>query len=503
MNGQPQPPGRPRRRSPSLDGWAWMIVLFFLSVLLASVVVVGWATPAQAHTVEPTPPDELGEELYPPTDYPTNESDGIVGIGRYDIGCANDGFVGDIGCVTIGTATNLVFSIAKMLVSVAIWLLEAATGFVVEGALTDAATPIADLLDARVLGPMRLSHLGLVISALYMGWQFLKGRVGAGVGEFALTLVVFAVLVSVSTGSGFGGAVTGAMHTAGGISAEIVSLAADTGQDADISDQLGGALVAEFVRDPYDTINWGQPLTGSCADARNQALTSGPYGFDDTPRDIMQQAGCDAQAAFNAEASVSRLVGALLYLVVAAAAVALFVLTAFTLVVAKGLALFLIALLPIALYAGLFPGAGRSLLWHWVAALTRVVALVIVMGIFLALLVTGLNGLLGATGGMWTRFLLVVFFMAVMAVGRRQLLDISQRFADSTLQRLEGSRIGGSHGATWIRPYQAGGLTGLGVTHTIREAASDVPTLPRRKPQPVSPLAATAWQQAAQRRSSA
>ncbi|MGF1668668.1 MAG: type IV secretion system protein, partial [Acidimicrobiia bacterium] len=212
---------------------------------------------------------------------------------------------------------------------------------------------------------------------------------------------------------------------------------------------------------------------------------SGPHGFDNTPRQLMQTAGCDAQAVFNAEATVGRLVGALLYLVVAAAALTLFVVTAFTLVVAKGLALFLISLLPIALYAGLFPGAGRSLLWHWVAALIRVVALVVVMGVFLALLVTGLNGLLSVAGGMWTRFLLVVFFMAVMAVGRRQLLDVSARFADSTLQRLEGTRIGGSHGATWIRPYQAGGLTGLGVTHTIRETTTELPSLPRKKPQPV------------------
>src|SRR5690606_3238333 len=164
----------------------------------------------------------------------------------YDIGCANDGFVGDVGCLTVGTATNLVFSIAKLLVAAAIWLLEAATGFVIEGALTDAATAVADLLDSRVLGPMRLSHLGLVVSALYMGWQFLRGRVGAGAGELALTLIVFAVLVHVTTGPGFGGAVTGTMQTAGGISAEIVSLAADSDRGADVSDQLGGALMAGF-----------------------------------------------------------------------------------------------------------------------------------------------------------------------------------------------------------------------------------------------------------------
>jgi len=265
---------RGRVRSPVLDGRAWIVV--WLLVLLVAADVMLAAPAAYAQTDEPTV--ELGEELYPPTDYPTDAGRGIVPIGRYDIGCANDGFVGDVGCITVGTATNLVFSVGKLLVAVAIWLLEAATGFVVEAALTDAATAVADLLDARVLGAMRLSHLGLVVSALYMGWQFLRGRVGLGAGEFALTLVVFAVLVHVSVGPGFGGAVTAAMGTAGGISTEIVSLAADTDRSGDVADRVGGALIAGFVRDPYDTINWGQPLDGTpCAAARSQALASGPH----------------------------------------------------------------------------------------------------------------------------------------------------------------------------------------------------------------------------------
>jgi hypothetical protein len=189
----------------------------------------------------------------------------------------------------------------------------------------------------------------------------------------------------------------------------------------------------------------------------------------------MSSAGCQAEADFNATATVGRLVGSLLYLIVAVAALLLLLVTALTLVVAKGLVLFLIALLPIALYAGVFPGAGRSLLWHWVASLVRVLALIIVMGIFLAILIVGLTGLLDIPGGLWERFLLVVFFMAVMWVGRRQLVDISSRFADSTLHRLDAARLGGGHGAAWIRPYQAGGLTGLGVTTTIRETSNELP----------------------------
>lgn len=74
------------------------------------------------------------------------------------------------------------------MVAVSVWLVDAAVGFTVEESLADAATAIADLLDKRILGPINLTHLGLVVSVLYMGWQFLQGRIGAGAGEFALSL---------------------------------------------------------------------------------------------------------------------------------------------------------------------------------------------------------------------------------------------------------------------------------------------------------------------------
>jgi len=489
-----RPTRSPRRASLALDGPAWIVVWLLALLLVGGVATASTAdaqTPDDVSSGSEGSSPQLGGQLYPPTDYPTDQNDGIVPISQYDIGCSNGGFLGDITCLTVGTATNLILSLGKLLVAVAIWMLEAATGFTLEGSLTDAATSVANILDGRVLGPMRLSHLGLAVSALYMGWQFLRGRVGLGAGEFALSLVILGVLLHVSTGPGFGGAVTAAMHTTGGISGEIVSLAADADSQAGVADKVSGALMAGFVRDPYDTINWGRLLDGTpCEAARNQALASGPHGFSDLPRQMMEAAGCEAEAAFNADATVGRLVGSLLYLVVAVGALILLLVTAFTLVVAKGMALFLIALLPIALYAGLFPGAGRSLLWHWVAALVRIVALIIAMGVFLALLVSGLTGLLALSRGLWERFLLVIFFMAVMWVGRRQLVDISSRFADSTLHRLDGARLGGGHGATWIRPYQGGGLSGLGVAHTVRESAADIPHTRGRQ---TAPAPTTGW----------
>jgi hypothetical protein len=484
-------PGATReRRCRVLDGSSWILVWLAMAALLVGGIVA--APPAQAQT---QPAAELGDDLYPPGGYPTDTDAGVFPVGNYDIGCSNGGFLGDVTCMTVGTATNLVFSLGKLLVGVSVWLLEAAIGFTLETALTDAATSVADVLDSRVLGPMSLAHLGLVVSALYMGWQFLKGRIGQGAGEFVISLIILGVLVHVSTGPGFGEAVTGAVNTTAGVSTEIVSLASNTTSTESVSDRVGTGLTAGFVRDPYDNINWGRLLTGTgCETARNQALATGPHGFDDQPRLLMTTAGCQAEADFNAAASIGRLVGAVLYMIVAFAALLLLLITAFTLVVAKGLVLFLIALLPIALYAGVFPGAGRSLLWHWVSSLIRVLALIIVMGIFLALLVVGLTGLLDLAAGLWERFLLVVFFMAVMWVGRRQLVDISSRFADSTLQRLDTARLGGAHGAAWIRPYQAGGLSGLGVTTSIRETTTELPRPRNNRSSPTRSAAAAAVQ---------
>ncbi len=465
-----------------------------VGVLIAGVILsVGPAPPVSAQVIDEQPQQQqeaqpgLGDELHPPTSYPTDVDDGIVPIGNYDIGCANDGFIVDVGCAILGTLTSTFFSIGSTIVAVSVWLLEAATSFTLEEALTDTATTIADLLDTRFLGPMRIAHLGLVASALYMGWQFLRGRFGVGAGEYAISLVVLAVLIHVSTGPGFGAVVSAVTHTAGGISGEIVTLAAGTDGSGEVSDRVGTALMAGFVRDPYDVINWGRLLAGTeCEAARNQALQAGPHGVDDYPRQLMEESGCDAEAEYNREASGGRLIGAILHVVVAIAALILLLVTALTLVVAKGMTLFLIALLPVALYAGLFPGAGRALLWHWVSALVRVVALVVAMGLFLALLVAGLTGLLGLERGMWERFLIIIFFMAVMWVGRSQLVELSAKFADSTLQRLEGASIGGSHGSAWVPPYQAGGLTGLGVTHTVKQRAAEIPRINGQTPAAVA-----------------
>ena len=47
-----------------------------------------------------------------------------------------------------------------------------------------------------------------------------------------------------------------------------------------------------FVEQPYDYLNWVRPLTGECADRRNQILAHGPHERDDEPRDMMNGGVC-------------------------------------------------------------------------------------------------------------------------------------------------------------------------------------------------------------------
>ena len=68
---------RTRIRSSPLDGWAWIVVLL-LGVLVVSVFLT--ATPAHAQTDDTPPNLELGGDLYPPTDYPIDDSRGIVDV---------------------------------------------------------------------------------------------------------------------------------------------------------------------------------------------------------------------------------------------------------------------------------------------------------------------------------------------------------------------------------------------------------------------------------------
>ena len=153
---------------------------------------------------------------------------------------------------------------------------------------------------------------------------------------------------------------------------------------------LQSQLHEVFVAQPYDHINWGRSLKGTpCEGARNQALDKGPHDNDDEPREKMEDAGCDAEADFNADPSASRLGGAVLSMVASGFIAIVLSGMGLTVVASKFVALLLFAMAPfIGLFAA-FPGAGRRWGWLWLTTLVQSVVAVVGMSFLLSVLLIG------------------------------------------------------------------------------------------------------------------
>ena len=237
---------------------------------------------------------------------------------------------------------------------------------------------------------------------------------------------------------------------------------------ADVQKQIHGV----FIEQPYDYLNWGHPVSGPCADARNQALALGPHGSDDFPREQMDEAGCNAEVDFNEEPNGTRLLGAILSML--ASFVVSFVLLAvsLTVVVAKFGALLLFALAPFAALSAIFPAAGRRLAWVWLTTLVQMVVAVVGMSFLLSVLLLGVRRLLEETAdvGLIERFFIVNLCVLVVAIGRRRLLASSQASAGRVADNLTNVRAGGG-GAAWQGPTGSTGANLLGVDRGMRYAA--------------------------------
>lgn len=394
-----------------------------------------------------------------------------------------------IGERVTGWAIEFTFGVVRMVVDAATWLITWAYSFGFAASLAEPASRLAAAYEAGLIGPLELRHLALSCAVVYAGWQLLRNRLARGAGELLVSLAVLAVAgaLLVNTEEAFRRGV----GFAAGLSAAVLELAspggdpeaaagdgrADDGFELDTAavDPLTNGLRTAFVAGPHDLLNWGRPLTGDCARARDELLASGPHGTDDVVREEMADAGCPEEAEWNATPTVERLMGANLTLWAALVVLIAVALVAVTVVVAQLVAVVLVGVMPFALTAGVLPGGGRQLLWRWAAACVRCfVAVVAMAGVLTFLLVTA-NALLShAAGSLLERFGLLVVLAAAAILLRRKVLSGAQTLVGNLDRRVESARIGGTHGSGWMRPAAAGGLSGFGVAQASREGEGDV-----------------------------
>ncbi len=236
----------------------------------------------------------------------------------------------------------------------------------------------------------------------------------------------------------------------------------------DVQKQIHGV----FVEQPYDYLNWGHPLAGPCADARNEALALGPHGSDDTARDLMGDADCDAEVDFNETPNGTRLLGTLLSMLASFVVSFVLLAVALTVVIAKFGALLLFALAPFAALAAIFPAGGRRVAWLWFTTLMQMVGAVIGMSFLLSVLLLGVRRLLEETAevGLVERFFIVNLCVLVVAMARRRLLAGGAASAGRLADNLTNVRLGGG-GATWQGPSASAGANLLNIDRGMRQAA--------------------------------
>lgn len=174
--------------------------------------------------------------------------------------------------------------------------------------------------------------------------------------------------------------------------------------------------------------------------------------------------------------------GALLVLLSALVVLAVMLLVACTVVVAQLVAVVLVALTPFAVTLGALPGAGRQLLWRWVAAGLRCMAVIVAMAAVLAFMLVTSAALLSSAGHtVRERLALLVLATIAMVILRRRVLGGTQALVARVDRRLEAARIGGTHGGGWMRPALAGGLSGLGAGRLAGEGEHDLRDLARNR----------------------
>jgi hypothetical protein len=354
-----------------------------------------------------------------------------------------------------GWWTDVVFTITKFFVQVALWVIGWAFSFDI--ARYDLfGMNLGEGFRTNITENPGFQAMAIVWFFLiaYAAVNILRGKAGMAAGEFALSFMLLALsAVLIANRSDYMDSTWRLMNAATND-----LLVAGSGQDPTTDDRTVDEVIDEtqaqlhkvFVEQPYDYLNWGGALSGDCATARNEILARGPHGADDWPRDRMGDAGCDDEKDFNHDPSGTRLGSSIV--LAAAAMMVMLVLCGlgFTVVIAKFLAVLLFGLAPFAVVFAGMPGGGRRPFWVWILAIGQAVGAVVGMAFLLAILLLSLDALAESTENvsMVERFAIMLLLVMILAAARKRLLSSSASTAGRMADNLSNMRVGGG-GLAW------------------------------------------------------
>jgi uncharacterized membrane protein YgcG len=395
---------------------------------------------------------------------------------HYDIGC-DEGAWNHIGRKVYCTFTDLAYQGARSATATALWLVEWAYAFGVYERLGGPAITIAESYETNMIGPLGLAELAWFYAIAWAGLNMLKGKLTLAGGELAASVVMAALAaLLLANPSGY---LNGAFDTMGTVSGALLSTGTgqpppDDALDADaVLQPLQAHLHQAFVEDPYDHLNWGgSDMPAACRAMRDRIVSTGPWGNSDAPRDAMELAGCQEQAEFNHDPSGERLFGAVLTMTASLVMVVLIGLVSLTIVVAQIVAVVLFAVAPFAALGAILTGSARRLALGWIAALIRVILVVIGMSFVLSLLLLTVEALLsaGAEADLIERFALVNIVVIAMFAARRRVLHASADLANSIGGKLSPQAV--QDDVNWLAATTVAGVSGFAIASAVDSAPS-------------------------------
>lgn len=396
---------------------------------------------------------------------------------NYDIGYDQGGTCICASRRITGWTTAAVFGAETWVVRVGLGIINWALQFHFARMLMGPAQDVSNAYQRNVVDRMGLGPLFLFIAALWAGLLALAGKSGRGLAELGVSLVIASLAATVLANPG--AQMRRGLDFTAGVGSDIAAVSSgvepsSNTKEGELARPMLRSIHKSFVETPWELISWGRtiPPGDKCYDVVQAIVANGPWGTSTRPRKVLNYSGCKAEAKFNHDPSMDRLVAALLVLVAAVMVVVLLVMVAATLIAAQLGILLALVLWPFAAVFGTLPGRGRALFWRWVGQTGMEFAKVVVMMMLLSLTLVGVAATLSATETekLVPQMGLVCLVIVVALAKRKQFVSGARRAVGQWTSRMAGGRVGPSGGG-WLQP----GLAGLGAgtlaargRHTLR-----------------------------------
>lgn len=335
---------------------------------------------------------------------------------------------------------------------VAIWLLHWILDFGWVKAVGDTAIPLGDALHTTI-SQLGLAGTFLTIAAFVGAIYILRGKTSTGVWEITMAVIIFAglstflanpvrVLLDPSDGL---------VYQARDTSMDFVAAVAQTPElsGADQTNAITSDLITTFIRQPLQMVNFGMVIDGtSCEDTYNEAVKSGPHGWEADIRDKVNSCASELGAwAGNPSPSMFATV---LFLYPAVFIVLVLSVAIGGAVLMAGIrACYQAVKASVTTVVGVLPGAGRRPFLGTIADLLIAIGVFVFSYVFLALFLKTIQLVLGGVGPMsapqriFLTDLLLVAGVVLFLVNKKRIMQSSQRLKD-----LLATRPGSSSGST-------------------------------------------------------